>query len=924
MLLIMLSILLLSCSPKNTKFVSIGTGGVTGVYYPTGGAISRMINKKFDEYNIKATVESTGGSVFNINAVLSGDLDFGIAQSDRQYQAYNGLAEWTQAGNQPDLRSVFSIHPEAITLIASENSEINTLEDLKNKRINLGNPGSGQLQNSVDIINSSGLTENDILAEYVKAIEAPGLLQDERIDAFFYTVGHPNGNIKEATSGRIKVRIIPIEGPRIDKLLEKDPYYAKVLIPVEFYPKALNTEDIETIGVKATFITSKNVDDNIVYAITKEVFENFDEFKTLHPAYKVLTKQNMLQGLTAPSIAWALFQLSLPKFIIMDSIKVRAIHLAFAVTLVFLTQPFLKKKKTLITKKSIPLFDYILAVVACFAVLYLMFYWTDIAMRSGTPILADIIIGTVLILLLLEASRRVIGPALSIIAILFTLYAFLGPYMPSIFAFKGVSLTKYMSQIALSTEGIYGIPLDVSANTVFLFVLLGSMKGGPAKAAVVSSGLTGIVSGSSIANVVTTGTFTIPLMKKVGYPAKIAAATEVAASTNGQLMPPIMGAAAFIIAEYLSLPYLEVIKAAALPAVVSYFALFYITHLEASKLGMKGLPKADIPQFTKVLKNGFFYLIPLIVLLYELIIIRHTPKLAAYNAIISLIIIVFIQEIYGAIKYRKNIKKAFNNILKKLVKGLIAGSRNMLSVALATATAGVVVGIVTMGIGSMIVQIVETISGGNIFLLLLITAIASLILGMGLPTTATYIVMASITVPVIIKISAIYSISPIPAISAHLFCFYFGILADDTPPVGLAAYTAAAIARSDPIATGVQGFIYDLRTAVIPFMFVFNPELILFKITNIFQIILIFGMAVVGVFAFTNAVQGWFVVKNKWYEIPIFLLSSVILFYPAILTKLFDLNINLRYYFYIVGLILYGIAYLSQNLRKKYSSMQNS
>lgn len=298
--LTMLSILLLSCSPGDTKFVSIGTGGVTGVYYPTGGAISRMINKKFDEYNIKATVESTAGSVFNINAVLSGDLDFGIAQSDRQYQAYNGLAEWTQAGNQPDLRSVFSIHPEAITLIASENSEINTIEDLKNKRINLGNPGSGQLQNSVDMINSSGLTENDILAEYVKAIEAPGLLQDERIDAFFYTVGHPNGNIKEATSGRIKVRIIPIEGPRIDKLLEKVPYYAKVLIPVEFYPKALNTEDIETIGVKATFVTSKNVDDNIVYAITKEVFENFDEFKSLHPAYKVLTKQNMLQGLTAP------------------------------------------------------------------------------------------------------------------------------------------------------------------------------------------------------------------------------------------------------------------------------------------------------------------------------------------------------------------------------------------------------------------------------------------------------------------------------------------------------------------------------------------------------------------------------------------------------------------------------------------------
>ncbi len=638
------------------------------------------------------------------------------------------------------------------------------------------------------------------------------------------------------------------------------------------------------------------------------------------------------------AVLWALFQLALPKFIILDSLVIRSIHLAFAVCLVFLSVPIFKRKGEIDYKKDkIPFYDYILGIIGILAVLYIVLDWTGISMRAGRPILRDIFISVILILLILESARRIIGPALSIIAVLFTIYAFLGPYMPSIFAFKGVSLTKYISQIALSTEGIYGIPLDVSANTVFLFVLLGSMlekvgagyffndlaisllgkyKGGPAKAAVVSSGLTGLVSGSSIANVVTTGTFTIPLMKKVGYPGKIAAATEVAASTNGQLMPPIMGAAAFIIAEYLGISYLEVVKAAAVPAIVSYFALFYITHLEASKLGMKGLPKPDIPRFLEVLKKGFHFLIPLLILIYELIIVRHTPKLAAFNAIISLIIIFILKEMIGAFQQNRNVLKAFLNSLKKLLDGMQSGSKNMLSVALATATAGIVVGIVTMGIGSMIVQIVEVISGGNIFLLLVITAIASLILGMGLPTTATYIVMASITVPVIIKLSAIHSINPIPAISAHLFCFYFGILADDTPPVGLAAYTAAAIAKSDPIKTGIQGFIYDLRTAVIPFMFVFNPELVLYQITNIFQILLIFGMAVIGAFAFTNAVQGWFIIKNKWYEIPFFLISSLILFYPSVLTKIFHLDPNLRYYMYFIGLILYGFVFGMQKIRR--------
>jgi len=643
------------------------------------------------------------------------------------------------------------------------------------------------------------------------------------------------------------------------------------------------------------------------------------------------------------SIAWALFQLALPRFIILDSITIRAIHLAFAIALVFLTIPLAKKKreiKFLNAKTYIPLLDYILAIGACCAVLYIVFEWTGISMRAGIPNSSDIVMSIVLILIVFESSRRVIGLPLVIIAILFTCYAFLGPYMPGIFALRGVSLEKYLSQVALSTEGIYGIPLDVSANTVFLFVLLGAMleragavhffndlaisllgkyKGGPAKAAVVASGLTGLVSGSSIANVVTTGTFTIPLMKKVGYPGKIAAATEVAASTNGQLMPPIMGAAAFIIAEYLSIPYLDVVKAAAIPAFVSYFALFYITHLEASKLGMRGLSKPDIPQFLVVLRSGFYYLVPLFVLIYELMVLRHTPKLAAFNAIVILVLIIFIREITRAVKNNKGIFKGLILAFVTIGKGLIAGSRNMLSVALATACAGIVVGIVTMGIGSMIVQIVEILSAGNIFLLLLITAIASLIIGMGLPTTATYIVMASITVPVIITLGARTGIAYIPAIAAHLFCFYFGILADDTPPVGLAAYSAAAIAQSDPISTGVQGFIYDLRTGIIPFMFVFNAELVLYGINSLAQALLIFTMAVFGAFAFTNAVQGWFLIKNKWYEIPLFLIASIILFYPALVTNIFNLNYSLRYYMYFIGIVVYGLSYLVQKARVKES-----
>lgn len=285
-------------APKMT-FVTIGTGGITGVYYPTGGAIAKIVNEKKNLYNIRCTVESTGGSVFNVNAVMSGDLQFGVVQSDRQYQAINGLAEWKERGPQSDLRAVFSIHPESVTLVASVDSGIRTIQDLKGKRVNIGNPGSGQRQNSIDALEAVGINyQTDLDAESVKAAEAPGLLQDGRLDAFFYTVGHPSGAIKEATAGATKVRFVPIIG--IDALFAKYPYYAKSMIPIELYPGAQNDADVSTFGVKATFVTSAKVSDYVVYAITKEVFENFETFKQLHPAYQVLTQEGMLEGLSAP------------------------------------------------------------------------------------------------------------------------------------------------------------------------------------------------------------------------------------------------------------------------------------------------------------------------------------------------------------------------------------------------------------------------------------------------------------------------------------------------------------------------------------------------------------------------------------------------------------------------------------------------
>lgn len=639
-------------------------------------------------------------------------------------------------------------------------------------------------------------------------------------------------------------------------------------------------------------------------------------------------------------VAWSLFQLSIASWLMLDSTFIRAIHLGFGLLVVYLNYPLLKKPrfglKFLSAKDRIPLIDYIVALVACFSALYIAIDYEGMTLRYGDPIARDIVIGLVLVVLLLEASRRVIGPALPLIAGGFIVYAFAGPYMPDLIAFKGVSMNRFVGQMTMSTEGIYGIPLDVSATIVFLFVLFGAMldkagagryfirlalsllggfKGGPAKAAIMGSGLTGLVSGSSIANIVTTGTFTIPLMKKVGYPAKKAAAVEVAASTDGQLAPPIMGAAAFIIAEYVNVPYVEVIKAAAVPAFASYAALFYITHIEASKLGLKGMSRSELPHFFKTFISGLQYIIPILVLLYELIVVRHSPELAAFHAIWIMAVVMLLQRPIQAYLRKEPIGPAIKQGITEIFSALASGARNMVSVALATAAAGIIVGVVALGLGQLITAIIDTLSGGNIYLMLVITAVASLIIGMGLPTTATYIVMASLTAPAIVEIGGLNNFI-VPLMAAHLFCFYFGILADDTPPVGLAAYAAAAIAKSPPIPTGLQGFMYDIRTAILPFMFIFNADLILHNVNSWAQGLLIFVMACFGNFAFASATQGWFVVRNRVYEIPMLLIITVILMRPDFTAQTIGLAHDQRYWCYLIGLAVFALLYIMQRSRR--------
>jgi len=633
-------------------------------------------------------------------------------------------------------------------------------------------------------------------------------------------------------------------------------------------------------------------------------------------------------AITLICLGWSGYQL-LIAYRPIDSHIARAWHLAFALCLAFLVYPaynhvnppfwmrgikkifpFLGRRSTI---SRIPFLDIIFAIAATCSALYIWWDFDELVWRQGMPSTTDIIFGSILIVMLLEGARRALGPALAILAGLFLIYTIIGPFLPAIIHHRGVPMDFIISDMYLTTTGIFGVPLGVSTDFVFLFVLFGSLldkagggkyfidvafsalgtfRGGPAKASVMASGLTGLVSGSSIANTVTTGTFTIPLMKKVGLPGYKAAAIEVAASTNGQLMPPIMGAAAFIMAEILGIPYLDVVRAALLPALISYLALFYVVHMEALKLNLKAIPRKDLPLFFSTFIRGIHFIIPLGVLIVYLVVLRRSPIMAALLAVESLMVIMLIQRpvivflkvgmqrragaLDPSVDFKASLWAAFLEGLGDIWNGLIGGARNMVAVGIATATAGIIVGVVTItGLVGRFIILIDTISMGNVVLMLIFTAMTCLILGMGMPTTANYIIMATLTAPVIVKLGGDAGLV-FPLISAHLFVFYFGILADDTPPVGLAAYAGAAIARSDPIRTGIQGFTYDLRTAILPFIFLFNNELLMIAgLTDTGRVIWlndplligwVFFSGLIAMFAFASMLQGQLVERCNLLE----------------------------------------------------------
>jgi len=628
-------------------------------------------------------------------------------------------------------------------------------------------------------------------------------------------------------------------------------------------------------------------------------------------------------------LGWSLFQLSVASFVTLDAWRARVIHLAFAIALTFLLFPARKNSKA---KDYIPWSDWALAAISALCVLYIIFDFNGLNQRPGIPLPRDIVFGLLGMALILEACRRCLGWALTGVACAFLIYSLLGPHLPDIIAHRGYSIRRIVDHQFLTTEGIFGVPLGVSAAFVFLFVLFGSMldkagagqyfievsysllgrfRGGPAKAAILSSGLTGMVNGSSVANVVTTGTFTIPLMKKVGYQAEKAAAIEVAASTDGQLMPPIMGAAAFIIAEFLGITYFEVVRAAIIPALASYLTLFYISHLEALKLGLKGASKDETPRFWPTFLGGAHYLVPVAALIVSLLILKQSPIASAFNAIVILMGIMVIQSLLKALAGGRPVLPAALEAFKSIHDGLINGARNMVAIGIATATAGIIVGTVTLtGLGLRVVEIVEILSMGSLPLMLFITALACLLLGMGLPTTATYIVMATLTAPIIVTLGANSGVV-IPLIAIHLFVFYFGILADDTPPVGLCAYAASGIAGSDPVRTGIQSFTYDIRVALLPFMFIYNNEILLIGVTGYTQGIFILAMTVLGMYAFASATQGYAVSALKPVERIILLLVTWLLINPYFFNGL--LSLPSAYFYCLAGLVVYG-AILTRQL----------
>lgn len=680
------------------------------------------------------------------------------------------------------------------------------------------------------------------------------------------------------------------------------------------------------------------------------------------------------------AVFWSLFQLwyasPLPftfHFAILNDTEARALHLGIAMFLGYLAYPARKNSP----RDHMPWHDWLLALIAGFCGAYLFLFYNALAERPGIPILMDVIVGSVGLLLLLEVTRRALGAPMAILGTIFVLYVFLGPWLPDALAHRGASIERLMSHMWLTTEGVYGVALGVSVSYIFIFVLLGSLldrggagnymmqvsfallghlRGGPAKVAVASSALNGIVSASSVANVVTTGIFTIPLMKKAGYGGIRAGAIETAASVNGQLMPPVMGAAAFLMIEYVGIPYTDIIRHALLPALISYIALFYMVHLEALKLGIEpmsaqGAPKTllqklagwgmgisgtvlvigavywiglgvqaiagsqaiwilssmllalyvgllwaasrhpDLPDNVSVtdatrpeawptVRAGLFYLIPIGILVWCLTIEKLSPGLSAFWAVIAMLFQMATQRPLMAWFRRQALKPAVRAGLVETVTGLQEGARNMVGIAIACGTAGLIVGAITLtGLGLRMTAFVEIVSMGSVLIMLFFTAAVCLVLGLGMPTTANYILMATLMAPVVVELGAQNGMV-IPLIAVHMFVFYYGIMADITPPVGLATFAAAAISGEDPLKTGVRGVVYAMRTAILPFMFIFNPLLLLIDVNSWVELVLVAGGATLAALTFSAATLGWMRFKCSWLEIILLLGVTFVLFRP--------------------------------------------
>lgn len=536
------------------------------------------------------------------------------------------------------------------------------------------------------------------------------------------------------------------------------------------------------------------------------------------------------------------------------STQLRSAALGLSTFLVFMLYPASAKAGK---KKGAGPVDVLLAVLSAASILYLFVNYNAIATRGGFGTTTDQIVGAVAMVLLLEAGRRIVGKELSILAIVFMLYAYLGPYLPGFLMHRGYPITRLIDHMYISSEGIFGIPLGVAATYIFLFILFGSFlqetglgemftnlaialagssPGGPAKVAVVASGLLGMINGSAAANVVTTGTFTIPLMKSVGYKPFFAGAVEAVASTGGQIMPPVMGAAAFIMAEFLGVPYGKVMISAAIPAFLYYLAVFVMVHLEARRLGLEGLPKEKLPDAGKILRQRGHLLLPIVLLMY-LLIKGYTPIFAANYSIFALIIVSFLR------KETRLTRKAF-------LKALEGAARGSLSVTIACGVVGFVVGVISLtGLGLMAANYIVELAGGVLFFTLLLTMVASIILGMGLPTSACYIVTATVAVPALIKLG-------VTAMAAHMFAFYFGCLSAITPPVALAAYAGAGIAGANPAKVGWTATRLGIAGFLIPFIFVYSPVLLL-EDAHVLQVIWALITASVGVVSLAGSVIGF-------------------------------------------------------------------